>query len=62
MGQRDVREILARLNKEGWEEGPGKGSHRIYKKKGYPVISVPTSKKELKRGTYSDIAGKAGWK
>ncbi|MDR1183925.1 MAG: type II toxin-antitoxin system HicA family toxin [Coriobacteriales bacterium] len=61
MGQRDVREILKRLHTEGWEEEPGKGSHLIFRKKSHPTISVPTSKKELKKGTYADIARKAEW-
>jgi predicted RNA binding protein YcfA (HicA-like mRNA interferase family) len=61
MGQRDLREILKRLHAEGWAEEPGKGSHLVFRKKGRPTISVPTNKKELKRGTYADIARKAGW-
>jgi predicted RNA binding protein YcfA (HicA-like mRNA interferase family) len=61
MGQRDVRVILKRLHTEGWEEEPGKGSHVVFRKKGRPTISVPISKKELKKGTYADIARKAGW-
>jgi predicted RNA binding protein YcfA (HicA-like mRNA interferase family) len=61
VGQRDVREILKRLHAEGWEEEPGKGSHLVFRKKGCLTISVPTSKKELKRGTYADIARKVGW-
>jgi len=47
---------------EGWIERPGKGDHVVFRKKGMLPISVPTSSKELQKGTYDDIAGKAGWK
>jgi predicted RNA binding protein YcfA (HicA-like mRNA interferase family) len=63
MGQRDVREVLKKLNKEGWHERAGKGSHRLFTKESVETtISVPTSKKELKKGTYDTIAKQAGWK
>ena len=45
-----------------WDELPGKGNHIIFRKAGMSTISVPTSDKELKKGTYDDIAKKAGWK
>ena len=62
MGQRDIREVLKRLRKESWNEELGKGSHVVFRKKGFPNISVPTSAKELKQGTYEQIARIAGWK
>ncbi|MDR1088248.1 MAG: type II toxin-antitoxin system HicA family toxin [Coriobacteriales bacterium] len=62
MGQRDVREILKRLRKEGWKEEPGKGSHVVFRKQGASTISVPTSRKELPKGTYENIARSVGWK
>lgn len=62
MGERDVREILKRLRSEGRDEESGKGSHVVFRKEGEPTISVPTSKKELSKGTYEGIAKLAGWK
>ena len=62
MGQRDVRDVIKRLCREGWQEEPGAGSHVVFRKPGMPNISVPTSSKELPKGTYADIARKAGWK
>lgn len=58
--EREAKEVLKRLRKEGWSEDNGKGSHRIFRKD-EATISVPTSKKELPLGTYRDIAKKAGW-
>ena len=62
MGERDVRKVLQRLRQEERDEFPGKGNHIIFRKAGEPTISVPTGDKELKKGTYDDIAKKAGWK
>ena len=59
--EREVREVLRRLRSEGWEELSGKGSHVVLRKEGRPTISVPTSVKELKVGTYQSIAKSAGW-
>lgn len=61
-GEHEARRVVARLESEGWElRKGGKGSHRVYRKDGYPVVVVPMSKKELPIGTYRDIARKAGW-
>jgi predicted RNA binding protein YcfA (HicA-like mRNA interferase family) len=62
MSERDVRVVLARLRKEGWSEDTGKGSHVNFRKPERDTISVPTSRKELPKGTYDQIARKAGWK
>jgi len=62
VGERDVREVLKRLRREGREEERGKGSHIVFRKEGEPTISVPTAKKELSKGTYEGIAKLAGWK
>lgn len=59
--EQEVREVLRRLRREGWAEVSGKGSHRVFRKDGRPNVSVPTSKKELKLGTYRTIARIAGW-
>jgi predicted RNA binding protein YcfA (HicA-like mRNA interferase family) len=61
MGQREVLEVLKSLRCEGWDGEPGKGSHIVMRKPGEPTISVPTSNKELQKGTYKKIAKKAGW-
>ena len=58
--EQEVREVIARLRREGWRERPGKGSHRVFSKGGV-TVSVPTSSKELRLGTYRRIAKDAGW-
>lgn len=58
--EQEVREVTKRLRKEGWEEESGKGSHVVFRKDGR-MVSVPTSKKELRLGTYRNIAKTAGW-
>ena len=58
--EQEVREVIKRLRKEGWQEASGKGSHRIFRKNGV-TISIPASKRELPLGTYRTIAKKAAW-
>ncbi|CBL04509.1 type II toxin-antitoxin system HicA family toxin [Gordonibacter pamelaeae] len=58
--EQEVREVMKRLRKEEWEEESGKGSHVVFRKDGR-TVSVPTSKKELRTGTYRNIAKTAGW-
>lgn len=58
--EREVREVVRRLRREGWLEDHGKGSHTVFRKGG-ATISVPTAKKELKVGTYRAIACTANW-
>ena len=58
--EQEVREVIKRLRKEGWEERSGKGSHRAFKKGGV-TISVPTSDKEVANGTFKKIKRDAGW-
>ncbi|MCB7085754.1 type II toxin-antitoxin system HicA family toxin [Gordonibacter urolithinfaciens] len=58
--EQEVREVMKRLRKEEWEEESGKGSHVVFRKDGR-TVSVPTSKKELRMGTYRNIAKTAGW-
>lgn len=58
--EQEVREVLRRLRREGWDEAHGKGSHAVFRKDGI-TISVPTSKKELGPGIYRQIARLAGW-
>lgn len=58
--ERETKEVIGRLRREGWAEQVGKGSHRVFRKGGLQ-LSVPTSKKELALGTYRQIAKRAGW-
>lgn len=58
--EQEVREVIKRLRKEGWQERSGKGSHQVFKKDGV-TISVPTSSKELADGTFKKIKRDAGW-
>ena len=62
--EREVRYVLKRLAKEGWvpREGTskGKGSHRVLEKDG-KSISIPTSRREIRIGTYRQIAKDANW-
>lgn len=59
--EQEVREILRRFRKEGWEEESGKGSHVVFRRDGI-TVSVPTSKREVPLGTYRSIARAAGWR
>lgn len=58
--EQEVREIIRKLRKEGWEVQTGKGSHLVFRKDG-KTVSVPTSSKEVKLRTYRAIAKGAGW-
>ena len=59
---RDSRYIARRLEADGWTLVPGgKGSHRKYRKTGYPMIILPFPKKDLPIGTARNIAKAARW-
>ncbi len=58
--EQEVKEVVKRLKKEGWQERRGKGSHLVFVKPG-KTVTVPTSKKEIPIGTYRNIAKSAGW-
>lgn len=58
--EQEVRQILKRFRREGWEESSGKGSHVVFRKGGV-MVTVPTSKREVPLGTYRSIAKAAGW-
>ena len=53
--EREVREVLRRLAREGWESEPGRGSHVVFRRAGRMLV-VPTSKRELPIGTWRNIA------
>ena len=61
-----IREILARLEKEGWYCVRQKGSHKIYKHPSKPDIRIVVpdhgGNKEPSIGVLMDIMKKAGWK
>lgn len=58
--EQEVRQVLRRLRREGWELESGKGSH-VVARKGGRMVTVPTAKKEKPIGTYRNIARGAGW-
>ena len=58
--EREVRYVLKRLAKEGWEKKSVRGSHAKLCKNG-KVIVVSVSKREIPLGTYRTIAKQAGW-
>jgi predicted RNA binding protein YcfA (HicA-like mRNA interferase family) len=57
-----TRDVMSRLEKEGWIGESGKGDHRNFRKPGQMVITIDTGQKEVRKGTYSRIAKLAGWK
>ena len=58
--EQEVRHVLKRLKKEGWQLDSGKGSHAVARKDGR-MLAVPTAKKEIPIGAYRNIAKGAGW-
>jgi predicted RNA binding protein YcfA (HicA-like mRNA interferase family) len=54
------KDIIKRLNAEGWNKAGGKGSHQKFRKDGKIVI-VPHPKKDLPVGTVKSIFKQAGW-
>ena len=58
--ERDSREIVKRLRREGYELVSIRGSHHKFRKDGRTII-VPHPKKDLPLGTARAIARAAGW-
>ena len=54
------KDIIRKLESEGWALVTSKGSHHKYRKDGQSVI-VPHPKKDLPLGTARSIARVAGW-
>ena len=54
------KDIIRKLESEGWELVSSKGSHHKYRKIGQSLI-VPHPKKDLPFGTARSIARTAGW-
>jgi predicted RNA binding protein YcfA (HicA-like mRNA interferase family) len=60
--ERNSREIVGRLKKEGWEFVKAEGSHHKFKHPQHAhSIIVPHPKKDLPIGTVRAIARAAGW-
>ena len=61
-----VREIIKRLEVEGWYLARQSGSHKIFKHKDKPGIRIVLpdhgGSKEPSIGVLNDIKKKAGWK
>ena len=54
------RDIIRRLESEGWVLVSSRGSHHKFRNKGQTII-VPHPKKDLPVGTARNIARIAGW-
>jgi len=54
------RDIIRRLEAEGWVLDSSKGSHHKFRKDGRTLI-VPHPKKDLPLGTARSISRAAGW-
>lgn len=59
-----VREVIARLEAEGWRLVRTRGSHRQYKLGDRPLLVTLAGhpNDDIPPGTWSDIQKKAGWK
>ena len=59
-----VRDIINRLEAEGWQFVRQKGSHRQYRRRGNPhVVTVAGRPNDvIPPGTWSEIQRKTGWK
>lgn len=56
-----VREVIRRLEKEGWSLQHVHGDHRRFVRDGSHVIVAGKDGEHLKRGTYSSICRIVGW-
>jgi predicted RNA binding protein YcfA (HicA-like mRNA interferase family) len=60
-----VRDIISRLEAEGWTFRQGSGSHRIYthaEKPGRVIVSVHAANIDVRPSTWNTIRKAAGWK
>ena len=58
----DSREVIRRLESEGWVKVTQKGSHAQFKHPSKPgKVTVPHPKKDMKPGTLKSIGKQAGW-
>jgi predicted RNA binding protein YcfA (HicA-like mRNA interferase family) len=58
------RDVIRRLEREGWVLHRTSGSHCIYKHADKPtgLVVVPHPKKDLPKGTLMSIMKAAGWR
>ncbi|HEY3800709.1 MAG TPA: type II toxin-antitoxin system HicA family toxin [Caulobacteraceae bacterium] len=57
----DSREVIRRLEANGWVEVRQRGSHKQFKHPTRPgVVTVPSPKKDLPRGTLRSIERASG--
>ena len=54
-----AREAIARLRREGWQEGPGNGSHLVFKLNGRRTV-VSNHKGDIPMPTLRAICKQAG--
>lgn len=56
------RDVIRRLEREGWRRVASKGSHHQYKHPDRPGrVTVPHPKRDLPKGTLKAIYRQAGW-
>ena len=59
----DSREVIRRLEGEGWVKVAQKGSHAQFKHPTKPGrVTVPHPRKDMKPGTLRSIEKQAGWR
>lgn len=56
-----VREVIGRLESEGWHLARTKGDHRQFKKGGKVVTVAGKMGQHLDRGTWKGIKDSTGW-
>jgi predicted RNA binding protein YcfA (HicA-like mRNA interferase family) len=55
------KEIIRRLQADGWSRRGGKGDHINFTKPGHPVVTVDTGVREIPIGTLRSIYRAARW-
>lgn len=55
------RQVMSRLEREGWSGRTGKGSHVVYCKEGRPNVIVSHHTGDIAPGTLRSICKAAGW-
>ncbi len=55
-----AKEAMRRLRREGFEERPGKGSHRVFRRGDCKVV-VADRPGDIPTGTLRQICKQAGW-
>jgi predicted RNA binding protein YcfA (HicA-like mRNA interferase family) len=55
------KDLIKRLELEGWTRRPGKGDHVIYRKAGHSNVAIDTGAREVPIGTLRSIYKAAKW-